>query len=69
MAKQCNDSNVLCPFYENFGKRNIKCEGVAGSSAIYLSFDGASERDSYKKKHCCNNYLMCELYKILEKKY
>ena len=69
MAKQCNDCNVLCPFYCNFGKRSITCEGITSTSVIRLCFNDVADRDIQRKIFCCNNYSFCEIYRMLEKKY
>lgn len=59
---------VICPFYIQSGKRDIKCEGLTQGS-ITQTFDTVTDTKAFLKQHCCNTYKDCQIEKILEKKY
>lgn len=59
---------VVCPFYKDYEKRHIKCEGEISPSCLQ-EFPNKTEADLHFRGYCCNNYRTCPFAMSLFKKY
>ena len=60
---------VVCPFYQCEVPQSLKCEGVEEGTALHMTFDSKSHKDTYKEHFCCSQYHRCILCMMLEAKY
>ena len=57
--------DVRCPFYKDDGIQRIVCEGLVNNSSIILTYQNKVDCKLQKKVFCCNNYMKCEVYRML----
>lgn len=61
---------VQCPFYQHDdGKMRITCEGIIDDSSLSLIYRHKSDYEIQVMEFCCKQYHMCEIYRLLIKKY
>ena len=61
---------VQCPFYKyDDGKRRITCEGITDACSLTLCFKTRLDYEIQMKTFCCDRYAICEVCRMLIKKY
>lgn len=63
-------SRVICPMYiRDDGRHCIKCEGIVDKSQIAFIFQQKADFTIQMQLFCCQNYIKCEIYRMLIEKY
>ena len=65
--KQCAD--VTCPFYKWEEKPRLVCENPIETAHLTHVFRNGKLFEEYKRKHCCDRFKDCFLFRVLENKY
>ncbi len=56
--------DALCPYYVKEYEERISCLSMEKSATCHLIFNGKSQKDAFKKEHCCSDcFRECEYYK------
>ena len=71
MPRIYDDICAKCPFYIQSGRKNVMCEGITDDCTVNLLFASEEARNQHRRLFCDNqsNYINCEIYTMLEKKY
>lgn len=62
-------ANAVCPFYRHEERTRVHCEGICGSTSIHVVFTDPKLKHEHKKLFCCNGYINCPLYKLINNPY
>ena len=62
--------NVLCPFFKDYERRTIRCEGFLANGSEITTFLTEKEMTTYLEQKCSDDYRNCPKYRtIMEEKY
>ena len=65
-----NCAKAICPYYKQFKKQEIICEGIIDNTAIHIGFGNVHDLRRHVKKYCCHyDYEKCPVAKMLTEKY
>ena len=61
---------VVCPFFKDYQKHTIRCEGYLEGRNLITTFEQAEDRSGQMRIFCCEHYEKCEVYRmVMESKY
>ncbi len=64
-----DDIYVKCPYFYNFDKKDIRCEGLCGDSTIITRFTRRRDMENFAEGFCYKYPNECMVSRALDKKY
>lgn len=61
-------TDVQCPFYKDETSCKVSCEGYK-CNRLTLTFDSPQKKHHHKQKLCNTDFIRCEIFKLIMKKY
>lgn len=69
MRNTKEDCLVQCPYYRGDETQAVHCEGVQDGSRLRLGFLGRKQKRSYAECYCRDNWKVCMIAGMLNRKY
>lgn len=65
MPKIHGGVQVRCPFYKNWERTAIQCEGIAPRASLRITFGEKDDLTAFFRIRCCRDWESCRIAQML----